>query len=260
MISNARPHLGVIAAAAPFGWKLLLNVGIPLVLGAGAIALTGAAVKGAVPEIPINKKSVGKAALAGGAGIAAYYLSDLLPQEWRPAAYIGAVAGVAGALYFLFSEPAPEAPPEIIPSRTVPPREQMPALTPGPMLQALTLFVDPDQPNTGGTRRWPWGDQEFEIIVKNEMDRPVTFFVGLVTSGEDAVTIYRSPIVDPKYGRKRVTLGPGQDQIVKVKSPAPAGILKDVAVSFELFRQGEDTAPFRTSDAVPITYTYLPIF
>jgi hypothetical protein len=263
MMGNTGPRLGFAPAAAvalPFAWKFLWTVGVPLVLTAGGIAVGGALVKSAVPDIPINRRSVGRAALLGGGGVAAYYLSDLLPEKWKPAAYIGAVAGISGALYFLFSEPGLEPTPNIIPSLTVPPEKQVPKLTPAPMVQAFDIYVDPDQPNTGGSMRWPWGDQEYEVYIKNNMTKEVVFFVGVsITTGGFKVG-YTSPIVDPRYGRKQVTLPPGKDDIVKVRVPSVFSGGAQLEIGFELFQQGNDARPFRVTDAVPITYTVLPLF
>lgn len=259
MLANSHAQLGVILAAAPIGWKILLNVGAPLLIGAGAIYATGAIAKSAIPEIPVNKKSIGRAALLGGGGIAAYYLSDLLPQEWKPVAYVGAVAGVAGALYYLFSEPSPEAAQEIIPPRQVTPNLQVPTLPPGPLADAMTVFVDSEQPNTGGTHRWPWGDQEYEVVLKNNLSRPMSYFVGVAVSPEGGTVQWRSPQIDPRYGRRRVDLAPNQDASVKLKVPSSAvGITKNYGISFEFFRQGNDLTPFRVSEAIPIFYSFYP--
>lgn len=261
MLANARMGIGPAAVAVPLGWRLLTTWGIPLVLGAGAIYATGAIAKSAVPELPINKKSIGRAALLGGSGISAYYLSDLLPQDWKPVAYIAAVAGITGALYYLFSEPALEPPPQILPTAQIAPNLQVPAIAPGPLADAMTVYVDPEQPNTGGSHRWPWGDQEYEVIVKNNLSKPFSFFVGTAINQEDEPVQWRSPAVDPRYGRQRIDLAPNEDRSVKLKIPSSAvGITKNYGVSFEFFRE-RDALPrdaFRVSPAIPVFYSFYP--
>lgn len=264
MMANGRPQMGVVAVAAPIGWKILLNVGLPLLVGAGAVYATGAAVKSAVPDIPINKKGIGKAALWGGLGAAAYYSAPLFEEKYRPYPYIAAALAVGVAVYSIFQE-VPQATTDIIQSKTVSPAEQVPPMTPGPMLDAFTIVVDPEQNNTDGTRRWPSGDQRFEVVVKNNLNKNVTFFVGGELSDEDGKKVYESPLTHPVYERKKITLGPGKDQAVIITIPSPKDIMgpikgsfRDMAFTFNFYRDGTVKTPFRSSDSVSSTFTLLP--
>lgn len=268
MLGNGRAQMGLVAAI-PIGWKILLNVGLPLVIGAGAIALTSSTVKSAVPEIPINKKNIGIAALLGGGGLAGYYLSDMLPEGYKPVGYAIAVAGIASSLYFLFKAPAVGDSAEIIPSHVVTTSERVPPWSPSQMIEVFTVFADPDQPNTGGWRRFP-GDQEYEVIVRNESNQPITFFTGLELYGRGLTRIFRSPgPSNPTVGRKKVTLAPsgspGASQAIRLTIPENyqrqniIPLYKDLAVNFEFFRQGNDEQPFKVSESFPITYGFVPL-
>jgi hypothetical protein len=243
---------------------------LPWLAVSAGVALTSNVAKNALPEVPINKKNIALASALMGAGATSYFISEGISDQYKPWAYAAAVAGIASGLYYLFQEPSPESAPEIIPSKTVPPNQQVPAWSPSQMLEAFTVYVDPDQPNTGGTRRWPTSDQNYEVVVKNESSKPLTFFVGAEVYGVGSKRLYRSPdSKDPKYGRKKVTLAPtgqpGNDTRVILTVPPiegtwwQSGYGEGIAVDFEFFRQGDDTAPFKVSESIPIHYTLWPV-
>lgn len=252
----------IIASAAR--WLL------PWLAVSGGMALTSYTASKALPSIPINQKNIALSSGLVGAGTVAYFVSEKLPESQRAWGYAAAVAGIASGLYFLFKEPSPEATPDIIPSKYIPPGQEVPAWAPGQMQQAFTVYVDPDQPNTGGSRRWLTGDQDYEVVVKNETSSPVSFFVGAEVYQAGSTRLYRSPgPSDPKYGRKKVTLAaagqPGNDARVVVTVPSLKGSWWDsytgpgVAVDFEFFRQGDDNTAFKVSDPISIQYSFLPI-
>lgn len=146
MIANSPPafrsQMGV-PIALPLAWGILARIGVPLLLTAGAIAGAGALVKSAVPSLPISKKNLGISALVGGAGMAAYFMSDVIPQAWRPVSYAAAAAGIAGSIYLLFTDV--EEPPA---AGDVTPTE---AAVPGAYAQIAAVFESPREASTVGT-------------------------------------------------------------------------------------------------------------
>lgn len=266
MLGNGIRHQLGIPAVVP----VIVKWGLPWLLTAGGIAVTSLVASKSIPEVPINKKNIAVASALAGAGLTSFFLSDTIPDGWKPVAYAAAVAGIAGGAYFLFKEPALLPVPDIIPSKRVAPESQVPPWAPGQLLEAFTVFVDPDQPNTGGSRRWLYGDQNYEVIVKNESNTPITFFVGAEVYTAGATRLYRSPgPSDVKYGRKKVTLAPsnqeGNDKRVIVTVPElkgtwwESGYSNGIGVNFEFFRQGDDNAAFKVSESMPIHFSLFPI-
>lgn len=124
--------------ALPLAWGILARIGVPLLLTAGAIAGAGALVKSAVPSVPISRKNLGASALVGGAGMAAYFMSDVIPAGWRPVSYALAAAGIAGSVYLLFTD-VEEPPPS---GENVTPTK---AAVPGAYAQVAAVFESPRQ-------------------------------------------------------------------------------------------------------------------
>lgn len=275
MLSNRSPQLGAgpLAAAVP----ILIKWGLPFVAWAGGAFVATKIVSSAVPDVPINKGKIGLSSAFIGGGLTSYFLSEGLPEAWRPISYALAVAGVAAGTYLLLT-PEEKEDPRTLPGGYVPPAQVVPAYTPAPMIQNFSVFADPRQPNTGGDRRWPYGDQTYEVLVTNKSDKDLTFFVGVsmwVDSDKnlgDNVLIYRTPNVLPVYGRQKVTIlrpgipTEGREKRIDVIVPSFSdigtkanltGLRKDVAVQFQFFRQQNDMEPFKVSDAFTISYTLM---
>lgn len=264
MLSNGRHHMGQVQLALPL-LASALRWAIPFIVVSGGMWLTGETVKKTFPDVPINKENIGLSAILGGAGIASYYFSAILPDDAKSVAYAVAVAGVASSLYFLFAPPKPI---QIVPGSKIEATEQFPQVSPGALGEALTVFVDPMQPNTGGQKRFPWADQEYEVFLKNETKSKRSFYVGAAVSGEGSDVAYRSPKVHPVYGRKLVELAPagqnGSEEFVKIKVPdTEAKAYTPTAVWFELYRQRDDDirnpGPFYTSESIPIAFGFIPL-
>jgi hypothetical protein len=266
MIGNGRAQMGQVGPIIATAARWL----IPWLAVSGGMALTSYTASKALPNVPINQKNIGISSALIGAGTVAYFISEKLPDTQKPFGYAAAVGGIAAGLYFLFKEPSPEPTPDIITSKYIPPGQEVPPWTPGQMQEAFAVYADPDQPNTGGTRRWLTGDQDYEVVVKNETNSPVSFFVGAEVYEKGSTRVYRTPRQsDPKYGRKKVTLAPagqkGNDERVILTVPSIKGSWWEsyagpgVAVDFEFFRQADDNAPFKVSEPISIQYSFLPI-
>lgn len=266
MLGNGRVQMGVVGPIVATAARWLL----PWLAVSGGMALTSYTASKALPNVPINQKNIGISSALIGAGTVAYFISEKLSEAQKPFAYAASVGGIAAGLYFLFKEASPEPTPDIIPSKYIPPGQEVPAWTPGQMQQAFTVYADPDQPNTGGSRRWLSGDQNYEVVVKNDTSSTVSFFVGAEVYEAGSTRLYRSTNQsDPKYGRKKVTLAPagqpGNDARVIVTVPSIKGSWWEsyagpgVAVDFEFFRQAEDNTPFKVSEPIAIQYSFLPI-
>jgi len=258
MLGNApRIMLGQIQAL-----PVLVRWGLPWLLTAGGIALTSYVATKAVPDVPINKQKIGLAAALGGGGFTAYLLSSTLPDDWKPLAYAAAVAGISASAYFLFSTPEKTEADRITASPHIKPDETIPQYTPGPMLQNFVVEADPKQIQTNGTWRQPFGNQTFDVLVSNNSNQPFTFFTGVKVYGSDQVLMYTSPASAPTYGRTKTTVAAGGQEAVKVTIPKPTDWEgaknpgSDTALQFEFFRQQTDPSPFKTSDAIPIYYTF----
>lgn len=263
MLANGRASLGNPALVIPLGWKILLNVGVPLLVGAGVIAVAGTAVKSAVPEIPINRETIGLAALTGGVGVSAYYLSDMLPEAYRPIAYALAVAGVASSAYFLF-KPKPEADvlvetptgANILPPK-VDPAQEAPNVSPGWLAQMLAVQLDPRQDRTGGVTRSMFTDQEYAFSIRNQASRPLAFFVGLDIRDDEGSVVFRSKPEPTVIGRKMYSI-PAGGVISSTLTAGPINFFlpQTITVVVQLFRQRDDANPFLESMAIPIKMAY----
>lgn len=262
MLANSRIQLGVVAAAAPIGWALVSKIGVPLLIGAGIIAVTGTAVKSAIPDIPINRDKIGVASLVGGGGIAAYYLSGLLPENWKPVAYFGAVAGLALSGYFLFSPVEPK-PPESptgasMPRRTVPPEEQVPQAPPGWLSNLLDIKLDPRQERTGGTTRGMFRDQEYAFEIQNYSNATLSFYAGLDIRDDAQGILFRSQPEPASIGRKKFTIPSGGTLAeTLIVPPINFWLPQTITVTVQLFRKRDDAQPFLESEPIPVKMAYL---
>lgn len=272
MLGNAyRAQLGVPVApilAAGVRW------GLPWILTAAGIGVTALAVKGAFPEVPINREKIGIAALLGGGGVTSYLVSDVIPESYRPIAYALAVAGVSGALYFLFTPPEPPPPPapapgilpaEVPAAQRVPGTAQAPYPT-GQLAQILRVQLDPAQTAVGGTWRNKYADQDYAFSIINQGDRTLSFYVGLRILDDEGSPITpstdptfpsgRSPVAPTIYGRQLVTLRPRETKSMTLKAPAFGGWFAvasfNTTVAVELFRNRDDQEPFMVSDSISI--------
>jgi hypothetical protein len=262
MLANSRIQLGFVAAAAPMGWALVANIGVPLLIGAGIIAITGTAVKSAIPEIPINRDKIGVASLVGGGGVAAYYLSGLLPENWKPVAYFGAVAGLALSGYFLFS-PGEKKPPEQPVSATILPREvpvgqEVQQAPPGWLSNLLVVQLDPRQERTGGSTRGMFKDQEYAFASRNQSNVKLSFFAGLDIRDDGLNSIFRSRPEPTSIGRKMFAIPSGGTLAETLMAP-PINFWfpQTITVTVQFFRKRDDLQPFLESDPIPVKMAYL---
>lgn len=258
MLSNRRYEMGnPLALAVP----ILIRWGLPFLLVSGGMLLTTGAAKQAFPNVPFNQENIGISSLLGGIGVASYMFADVLPEEYKGIGYAIGVLGVGSSLYLLFQKPEKKSsytkepdPDNIVPSyySSVPP---------------LNIYVDPEQRNVGGLRRWlnplSSGGEDFEVQVKNLSRNELTFYVGLEAfiEGPNGIQrIHRSPEKDPYYGRKEETLAPMEERNIVLSLPFIDKIqqAKDFAVDFEFFRRPGDQQAFHTTGALPMTSTVLP--
>lgn len=269
MLSN-RPRIqmgflpALFAAAEPvLPWIIgIIGVG-GAAIGVSALARNEAEQwKGATG---LNLSNVPIAVLSGGTGAIAFVISGNLEGTGKVIATSVGVAGVAGALLALFTgQPKPPVPPGpgeapktplSVPPASVPAGQQAPNIAPGPLSRAFTVSFPPSQPNTGGTVRNVLRDQDWEFVVRNETGTPVSFYTGVAIYDEGSNLVWKSPAVDPVYGRKLMTVPPGQSVSGSQKSQNYGVTLlgKSLAVEIDLFRNRDDSTPFLTSEAIPIT-------
>lgn len=107
MISNGLrqgPTLGALPAVLPIVGRVLWYVGLPAVLIGGSLYGVAKAAEAANSSLPINWKNIPKASISGGIGAASYAAAPLVPESYRPFAYVITALGAAGAIYFLFSD------------------------------------------------------------------------------------------------------------------------------------------------------------
>lgn len=269
MLSNGHPQMGMafLAAMAP-AWPWIagiLGVGLSAV---GVSYLLRSETEKWKEASGLNLKNIPKAVLSAGAGAISLAVSGSIEGIPKVVATSVGIAGLAGALYLMFSSDgeqpqAPPLPPDVMPSLP-PAKATFPApVWQGDVLRALTLTLPPDQPNTGGTRRVIWKDQWYEALVRNESDQPLDFFVGANIYDEDDGVIFSSDKVTPPYNRTHVQLGPrgsGKEAAsIKMLTPGQGLGTGNVGVSVELFRNRDESAPFLVSNSIPILYTYLPL-
>lgn len=243
---------------------------IGIVVGGGALVGTSALLRSEYKSwkesIGINLANTPIAVLSGGAGAIAIVIAGNLDGTGKVIATSVGIAGIAGAIYALFTGTPPAPPPAgaepkaplTIPPATAP--NPAPMLTPGPLARAFTINLVPSQPNTGGTTRQMWSDQDWEFVIRNETASPYSVYPGISIYDEGSQLVWKSPSVDSVYGRKLVTLSPGQDAPVILKSHSqfdwgrrPSA----VAVQVDLFRNRDDSTPFMSSEAIPITMSYI---
>lgn len=248
------PQLGIPILPIIARW------GLPWILTAGGIAVAALTTKSILPSLPINQQKIGLAALLGGAGVTSYMVSDLVPQEWRAIPYAIAVAGVASAAYFLFSQPEP-SPEKAVRFReeAIRPEEQVPR-TPGQLLALLSVQIDPNQANTGGLIRSAVSDQEFDFVVRNKGNRPLTFYAGLAVLNVEQKEVFRSQLNEGPYGRLRMTAQPG-DSKGRLRSGAFGAFVSGVVtVEIELFESLSATIPFLRSSSIAVRAPVIDIW
>lgn len=264
-----RIQLGNPALLAVARW------GLPWLLTAGGVALTSAVAKNSLPEIPINKNNIALASALIGAGAASYMAVEGMPENWKPWAYAAAIAGIGAGSYFLF-QPMPPAPPES-PASTMA-REQMPSTcaVPGtprygenmpPSISGIRVDMDLDQDKVGGLKRNKYADQEYAFELRNLSSQPKCFFVGLnikddngdpMTSLDDQTFPGgKSPVGPSKYGRKEVTLQPGEYRPMTLLAPGFGNAAMpftsfNQTVGVELFRKLRDVFPFQESNTIQV--------
>ncbi len=274
MIGNApKIHLGQVQAAVP----ILIRWGLPFIAWAGGAYLATAILSKAVPDVPINKKNLGLASALVGGGLTSYFLSPTISEHWRPAAYAGAVAGIAAGLYFLFQEPSPPAPEspaanlakENLPSSCQIPGSQKPNENMAPALSGIRVDLDLEQDKLGGLKRNKYADQDFAFTLRNLTNDTKCFYVGLdvrdvsgnpVTDPDyDSFPSGMSPIGPSLYARKQVTLLPGETKAETLKMPALGSYWSPVTgfnttVQVDLFRNLRDVSPFQQSNVINVVF------
>lgn len=192
--------------ALPLAWGILARIGVPLLLTAGAIAGAGALVKTAIPSVPISRKNLGASALVGGAGMAAYFMSDVIPAGWRPVSYALAAAGIAGSIYLLFTDV--EEPPtggEVTPTK---------AAVPGAYAQVAAVFESPRPGSEVEPRFFRVGSHNYAVRISwvNSSRESVEFdhrFIILEKSSvvfSDERKITKTVVPEPS----KITLRPGE--------------------------------------------------
>jgi hypothetical protein len=212
----------------------------------------------------LNLSNVPIAVLSGGAGAIAFVISGNLEGTGKAIATSLGVVGIAGAVYALFTgNPAPppasavsKAPPTVPPARSEHP---VPVLAPGPLVRSFTLSLIPSQPNTGGTTRQMWADQDWEFVIRNETASPYSVYSGISIYDEGSQLLWKSSLIDPVYGRKLTDLAPGSAAPVILKSHSLdfRSLPSSVAVQVDLFRNRDDSTPFMSSEAIPIKMSYI---
>lgn len=250
-----RPQMGFLPLAIAAKW------GLPWLLTAGGIAVTALAAKQVLPDLPINDEKIGLAALLGGAGVASYMISDIVPEGWRSIPYAIAVAGVAGAAYFLFSrkEKSLIKADQRIPGSGIPPVDlQVPKGSPGLEARLLEIIIPSATEWRSGFRA-----QTYRFIVRNLSGQSMTFYAGLsIYDASDLPSagqlLARTLISkDPPYGRTEITLPPyvsgEKDRYVEISTPAiRSPFLQPVAVELELFRYYGEKEPFKRSEPLQV--------
>lgn len=235
--------------ALPLAWGILARIGVPLLLTAGAIAGAGALIKSQVPSVPISKKNLGISALVGGAGMAAYFMSDVIPAGWRPVSYAAAAAGIAGSIYLLFTEDSPSPPSEISPPEC--PNSKLPMASSAELKGMLTMSLDPGQLNTGGLNRSGSGPHEFDLAIRNETNSTLCFFVGLETSQASSPrsSVYTSrPNVAGPMGRMVLTLAAHESKTIRLATKSLTGWH---TVEIQIFRNRDDIGWKFRSERLP---------
>lgn len=258
MIGNRpRAELGQIQAAVP----ILIRWGLPFVAWAGGAYLASLLVSKAIPDVPINKKNLGLSSALIGGGLTSYFISETLSAHWKPAAYAGAVAGVAAGLFFLFQEPGPAPAPSptgsgILPA-TVPQNQQVPNEPPGWLANRLNVQLDPRQDRTGGTVRNMLMDQPFAFSIRNQGNQDASFFVGLDIRDTDGNIVFKSKPEPSEVGIKQMTVPAGAEKSEQLLSnPLNFWTPQTVTVGVNLYRNRDDSTPFMSSEPISIKSVY----
>lgn len=245
------PQLG-LAPVAGLLWRWVARLGLPLVVGAGAVAVSGALVKSTVPSLPIDWGRIPGAALMGGGGVAAFYATDLLPKDWKPVGYVVAVVGVTGSIYWLFSgTPTGEGKPPLDL------RDPLPELPIHSLQRLLDLEFKSDQPQTGGRFRSSLVTQEYLFEAVNRGTALVNFAAGLHILDEDLRTVYRTPSAE-----RKLFMAPANGKADGTLSHPPLGLFTggNFAVEVEVFRKPYDAAPALRSPAIAVTYSIVSVW
>lgn len=209
----------------------------------------------------LNLSNVPIAVLSGSIGAIALVVGGNLQGTGKVISTSVGIAGIGGAVIALFTGSPPTPPPAAgdektplsVPPANVPEKLQPPKLAPGPLARMITLSLVPSQPNTGGTTRQMWSDQNWEFVVRNEGLGPLAFYSGISIYDEGSTLVWKSPPVDPVYGRKLINLAPGQDADVIQKSASVGFVIpRSVSVEVDLYRNRDDATPFMTSETIPI--------
>ena len=254
---SSSPRLGVAPLVLVAGKALL-----PVAATAASIIVGGVLLK---DQLDIDTSKIPPAAILGGAGAAAFYASDFMPDKWKIVGMLVGIGGVVGSLVVLFtpgrgspSQQPPPVPPKIMPD----PGTQIPNLRLGPLTESLQVILDGAQKRTGGVLRNAFLDQEFEFIVRNNYSRKVEAWAGLAVYTKGGELYWKTgstfPVNDPTYGRKYVEVpaGGNADQRLTMPSINFDWLLKwhNFDVQVELFSTLNAGTPVLTSMAIPIAF------
>ncbi|HXV63094.1 MAG TPA: hypothetical protein VEK15_20505 [Vicinamibacteria bacterium] len=151
----------------------------------------------------------------------------------------------------------------------VPGSQMVPNLAEAKLKELIKIDFDPSQPETGGTTRSLFSDQEFEATVVNDSGKTYSFYPGIAAFDSDQTLRWRTPALQ----RQIVTLGPGESKtmgsaaraalakkpehepVFKVPSSAAPWTWNTYSVEVELYRSRDDAQPFMT-ERIPIVYGY----
>lgn len=265
MLSNGAAHhsLGQAQLAIPF---LVWASRLALPMIAGAAIYTSITRKeettGEPKTFGVDNWRIAYSALAGGIGTAAWLTGSLLPENVRPVATVIGVLGTAAAVSVLFwpsPTAASEQPKGQLPPGSIKPEHQAPSLAPNKLSQILTIF--PAKESSEDYWRSTFKDQTYNLIVRNDSDKEIRFYAGLdVYWGDTSESIFKSPPIDPKYGRKEVRVPPHDEVTEILTAPALGSFwqapLGNAAISFEAFRERDVKDPFVISKAFPVYFYY----
>lgn len=174
---------------------------------------------------------------------------------------LAAIGTGIGSLFILFSGRVEAAPGELPPAQIAPAKapagQAIPQDIPqGALSEALQVFMDPAQSRTGGTTRSLFTEQTFDVALRNDSNRTLSFFVGLSIFDSELTLLF----VTPTLGRKLVTLPPGArivEQIVVPSLSSQILLPQTVSVEGQIFRAREDGSEVLRSDAIPIKFSFI---